>query len=143
MRAGPSNSFHTLARVPGIRARFGAMAALACALALAACGGESDERPIPQGDGDAILAQLEEVEAQVDAGECDAAEATAGAVADAIASLPEDVDGELRQTLITASGRLLEQTRDPDQCVVPPEPEPEPPPTGTTDGGGVLEEDDG
>ena len=121
--------------------RFGAMAAFACALALAACGGESDEGTIPQGDGDEILAQLEEVEAQVEAGECDDAQVTAGAVADAIASLPDEVDGELRQTLITASGRLLEQTRNPEQCV-----EPEPTPTGASGVEGVTtdpEEDDG
>jgi len=135
-----SNPLHTLARVPGIRARFGAMAAFACALTLAACGGGSDEGTIPQDEGQAILDQLAQVDQQVSDGECDAAEATALDLAEEINNLPSEVDGELRQTLITASGRLIEQTRDPQQCK---EPEPEPPPTGASGEEGVLPEEDG
>jgi len=135
-----SNPLHTLARVPGIRARFGAIAASACALTLAACGGGSDEGTIPQNEGDAIVRQREEVDQLVPDGECDAAEDGALQVAEAISNLPSEVDGELRQTLISASGRLVEQTRDPNQCE---EPEPEPPPTGASGEEGVFPEEDG
>ena len=125
-----------------MRKRFGAMATFACALTLAACGSEGDsssEGTIPESDGEAILDRLDELEQQVEEGECDAAEVTAGEIADAIRSLPPEVDGELRQTLVTASGRLAEQSRT--QCEEEPEPEPEPP-TGATGGEAVLEDEE-
>jgi len=128
--------------VQGKRARLGAAAAFACVFTLAACGGESDEGTIPQDEGSTILEQLEQLEEQVNNGECDEAEATAMSVSEAIAALPDDVDGELRQTLITASSQLVEQTRDPQQCEEPEEPEePEPDPSGATGAEGVSEDE--
>ncbi len=126
-----------------MRKRFGAMAVFACVIALAACGsgGDDVESTIPQDAGAEILAQLDQIEAEVEAGECEAAQATADELNTRIESLPEDdVSGELRETLLTASGRLQEQTRDPEQCE---EPELPPPPTGATGETGVLEEDEG
>lgn len=117
------------------------MAALACALSLTACGGDSDEGTIPQDDGAEILTQLEEVEQQVENRQCAAAEAGALRVADAIAELPDEVDGELRRTLVEASARLVEQTRDEQQCQEREPPDPPAPTPGATGAEGVLEDE--
>ncbi len=117
------------------------MVALACALSLTACGGESDEGTIPQGDGADILAQLEQVEEQVENRQCAAAEASALSVAEAIAALPDEVDGELRRTLVEASARLVEQTRDEQQCEEREPPDPPELTPGATGAEGVLEDE--
>ena len=116
-----------------------AMATLGCVFALASCGSEEEEPTIPTDQGDAILAQLEQLDQQVQAGDCAAAEQTALGIQETIQGLPVDVDGELRETLVSASGNLVAQTRDDEQCE---EEEEEPPPTGATGEVGVLEEED-
>jgi hypothetical protein len=143
MRAGSSSRFHTLARV-GTSARFGAVAAFACALAIAACGenGSGQEGTIPQNAGDNIVAQLDTLKGQVEAGECDAAQETADLIEEAISNLPNDVDGELRETLQTASGNLQTQARDPEQCEEPEAPPPPPPDTGASGAEGVATDED-
>ena len=126
---------HTLARVLGKRATLGAMSTIACVGALAACGESEDPEPsIPQGTGDAILRALDEVQAFVDEGECDAAEARAQTVRNAIGDLPVDVPDDVEQTLVQASDNLVGQTRT--QCEQAEEP-PEDDPTGATGEEGV------
>jgi hypothetical protein len=137
--------FHRLDRV-GFRARLGAVTAFACAFALAGCGGNGNgnENTIPRDAGADIVAQLDQLKAQVEAGECETAAATADSIEDTISGLPSDVDGKLRETLQTASGNLQTQTRDPNQCEEPPEepePDPEPPPGATGIEGATGEEE--
>jgi len=88
------------------------MSAIACVATLAACGESEDPEPsIPQGTGDAILRALDEVQAFVDEGQCDAAEAKAQTVRNAIGDLPADVPDDVEQTLVRASDNLVGQTR--------------------------------
>jgi hypothetical protein len=108
---------HRLASVLGKRATLGAMSTIACVATLAACGKSEDPEPsIPQGTGDAIVTALDSVQDQVDAGDCDAAEATAQHVRDAIGGLPADVPDDVQQALVKGSDNLVAQTRDPTQC---------------------------
>ena len=134
---------HRLARVQGFRATLGAMATLTCLFGLAACGSEEEERTIPADQGDQILAHLDQLEERVNAGECALAEETALSLQQTIQNLPAEVDGELRETLARASGNLVSQTRDPDQCEEAEEKvkEPEEPIPGATGAEGVLEEE--
>ncbi|HYH61748.1 MAG TPA: hypothetical protein VD766_07770 [Solirubrobacterales bacterium] len=129
--------------MPGTRilARVGAACAIALAPSLSACGGEEDLGTIPQAEGDAVLSQLDELRGQLDAGDCDAAEATGQDIRDNIESISQDVSEELEQALVQASDNLASLTRT--DCQEPEEPEePEPPPpTGTSDDGTVLEDE--
>ena len=126
---------HTLALVLGKRAKLGAMSTIACAALLASCGESDDPEPsIPEVRGDEIVAALDKAQTEVEAGECDDAQATAQNIRDAIGALPPDVPDDIQQTLVRASDNLVAQTRDPDQCEQddpePPAPEPEPGATG-------------
>ena len=104
-----------LAPMPGIRAILSALVAATCALALAACGAD-EEGPIPQDDGELLLTQLEQIEDEVQAMQCDAARDTAAEFAETVDQLPPEVDGPLRQGLVEASANLEELSEDPAQC---------------------------
>jgi hypothetical protein len=136
-----TTSLHTLADpVPGTRilARVGTACAIALTPTLSACGGDDDQGTIPQAEGNAILDQLETVQEQVDAGECDAAEETAQQVQAAIDGIGQDVSDELEEALVSASGNLTALTRT--QCEEPDDPpEPTDDPSGTTGAEGVSE----
>jgi hypothetical protein len=113
------------------------MSTIACAATLAACGESEDPEPsIPKGAGDAIVSALDRVQQQVDDGDCDAAEATAQNIRDAIGGLPPDVPDDIQQTLIQASDNLVDQTRD--QCEPAEEPPEDDPPAGATGEEGVV-----
>lgn len=105
-----------LAPMPGFRA-YRALAAAACALFLAACGGE--EGTIPQDPGEKLLAQLQAIDEAVNNGQCEAAVATAVEFAETVNNLPEDVDPEVREGLVDASLNLRTLTDDPEQCREP------------------------
>ncbi len=92
--------------MPGIRAISSALAVVACAIGVAACGGEDDAGPIPRDEGDQLLAQLDQIESAVERQDCDEAQATALAFADRVDSLPSEVGGELREALVRASVNL-------------------------------------
>jgi hypothetical protein len=106
-----------LGSMPGIRATFGALAVVACAAGLAACGGDEEGGPIPQATGETLIAQLDQIESAVQAGECDAAQTTALAFAQGVNDLPTEVSGELRTRLVEASANLEELI--PTQCEAP------------------------
>jgi hypothetical protein len=130
---------HTLACVLGKRATLGAMSTIACAAVLASCGGDSeeDEGSIPAQTGTNILSKLDEVEAEVEEGQCDAAAATAAEIQAAIAGLGSSVKGELEETLVEASDSLVTLVRD--DCVQedkPPKDDEEP--TGASGEEGVV-----
>lgn len=128
---------HRLARVLGKRATLGAMSAIACAAALASCGGsEEDEGTIPTQTGQNILTKLDDVEQQFDAGECDAAEASALQIQAAIAGL-NSVKGNLEEALVEASGNLVTLVRE-DCEPADEEKEPPEPPSGATGEEGTV-----
>jgi hypothetical protein len=116
---GPSR----LASMPGIRAISSALAVVACAGTLAACGGDDEGGPIPQDAGDQMIGQLDQIEELVDQGNCSEARAVAASFAESVDQLPAEVDGELREGLVRASGNLVDLTENTEQCT---------PPTGTT-----------
>ena len=110
----------------GIRAILGALAAVACAAALAACGGDEEGGPIPESAGDQLLAQLEQIETAVNRGDCAAAQVAATGFAEQVNGL--EVEGQLRTALVDASVNLEGLTEDPEKCQ---------PTTGATGEGGV------
>jgi hypothetical protein len=132
-----------LASMPGIRASSSALAVATCAAALAACGGNDEGGPIPREAGNQLIDQLDQIQTLVDEGLCDEAQQTAVAFATGVNELPEEVDGELRDRLVEASGNLESLTTD--QCTpatgatgetgeIPPETTEEaPPPEETTE----------
>ena len=103
--------------MPGIRATSGALAVVACATVLAACGGEEESGPIPQESGTQLIDQLSQIEDQIGGGDCEAAQQTALAFANSVDQLPQEVDGELRERLVEASANLEALTQDPEQCM--------------------------
>ena len=105
-----------LGSMPGIRALTSAMAAVACATALAACGGEDENGPIPPEQGNQLLERLSEIEAAVDQGDCDRARQLAVGLAEDVGRLPLVEDPELRDALVEASGNLVSLTEDPQEC---------------------------
>jgi hypothetical protein len=107
-----------LGSMPGIRATLSALAVVACAAGLAACGGDEEGGPIPQDAGEALIAQLDEIERAVQEGDCDAAQATALAFAQRVDDLPAEVSGELRTRLVEASANL--EALIPTQCEAAP-----------------------
>jgi len=106
---------------------------------VSACGSEKDQGTIPQDQGNAVLEQLETVQAQLDAGDCDGAEATAIDIQETLANIGQEVSEELEAALVEASGNLTDQTRT--QCEPVEEPPPPVEPTGAT--GEEGSEDDG
>jgi hypothetical protein len=123
--------------MPGTRAISSALAVAACAAALAACGGDDEGGPIPTDQGNQLLGLLDQVESLVNAGDCTAAQDAAVEFGSQVNELPPEVDGELRNSLVSASSSLTTLTEE--QCedaptgpsgeegVVTPEPDPEEP----------------
>ena len=89
-------------RRPNLRA---AALMAVCALALSACGDE-EEGTIPAEPAQALQAQLDQIEASIDAGACDAAQTQALGFAQAVNELPADVDPRVRAQLVEAAGNL-------------------------------------
>jgi hypothetical protein len=86
------------------------MRALACiglvlALALAGCGSKQ-EKSIPAGDADALLAGLDRVSSQFDNGACNGAEAKVRDLQNAAAQLPSSVDPEVKSNIEAGLRRL-------------------------------------
>jgi hypothetical protein len=106
-----------LGSMPGIRATLGALAVVACAAGLAACGGDEEGGPIPQDAGETLIAQLDEIESAVQAGDCTLAQTTALDFAQGVNDLPTEVSGELRTRLVEASANLEELSQT--QCQEP------------------------
>jgi hypothetical protein len=117
--------------------------ALGACLAAAGCGGGDDEgAPIPGDQAQALLRQLDNVEARLEQGSVGACRdvfehpesPNRPAVDELVAQVPDDVDPEVRSALQRSFDRLwdlVEQEcsdREPEE---EPEPEPEPEPTPT------------
>ena len=100
-----------LGSMPGIRVT---LAVVACSVGMAACGGEDEAGPIPREQGDSLLAQLDQIESAAKEGLCEEAQATALSFAQDVNELPPEVDGDLRQALVSASANLEELSTE--QC---------------------------
>lgn len=107
----------TLAAMPGQKRLAGALAAVAAAMAISACGSSSDNATIPQQNADELNAALNSVQAAVDSGDCKAAEKAAGNFIDTVNNLPDTVGTDDKEALRSAGENLEELARDPQQCV--------------------------
>jgi hypothetical protein len=87
------------------------MRALACigvvaALALAGCGGEKQGHTIEPGDAQSLIAGLDRVGSQFDAGACNGAEAKVADLEAAASQLPSSVDPEVKANIEAGMRRL-------------------------------------
>jgi hypothetical protein len=100
---------------PGMRIRALPLPLLAAVgvLMLSGCG--ADEGAIPSGDGELLMQKTDELKAQVDAEECDEANATLTEIRQASLELPDDVDPEIVSSLDRLISRIDEQLDE--QCV--------------------------
>ena len=79
--------------------------ALVLALALAGCGSKQ-KKTIPAGDAQSLVAGLDRVAAQFDAGACNGAEAKAADLENAAARLPSTVDPKVKANIDAGLQRL-------------------------------------
>ncbi len=100
-----------------------AAAALAAVVGLSACGDDEPEPSIPLSGAQTLIATLEEIQANVDAGSCLVAADKVDELRSEIDDLPDEVDEDLRGELENGADRLSILVNDPDQCERPEEPE--------------------
>jgi len=81
-----------------------------CALTLSACGGDDESGTIPEEQAQALLAQLNEIDDAIEAGDCETAEAQALTFAQAVNELPAEVDPEVRERIVEGARNLESQT---------------------------------
>ena len=107
-------------------------AAASVALALGACGAGGGSRPIPADDAAFLIAQIEQVEERVAAGDgVSVRNGTFVRLDRAVDRLPENVDGDVRQALVDGIDHLEGLAED--ECeAAPPEPAETTPSTPTT-----------
>jgi hypothetical protein len=101
---------------------------VAAVLAFAGCGGDGVDNAkhgIPQGDAQAILTQLDQIQSQFDNGACNGASAKVRELEGRVEGLPRSVDSDLRRELVNGVRRLDQLVSD--QCQ-----RPEPTQTQTT-----------
>jgi hypothetical protein len=109
--------------MPGKTRLAGALAVVATAMAISACGSSSDNATIPQQNADELNAALNSAQAAVEAGNCKEAENAAGDFIDAVNNLPDSVSTDDKDGLRAAGANLEKLAQDPSQCK---------PDTGTT-----------
>jgi hypothetical protein len=105
-----------LAAMPfGPRTILAALAAGALALGAWGCG-SSDDKSIPPSSSDQLLAQLDDVQGQVESGNCEVAKSGAIQFKNSVDGLPSDVDSATKKDLNQLADNLIELTNDPAQC---------------------------
>lgn len=90
------------------------------ALGLSACG-SSDDGTIPEGDAEALLATLAQIQGNVDDGDCTSARTDASQLTSQIDLLPKDVGAETKGQLFEAANNLEALIDDPTKCAEPDE----------------------
>ena len=108
------------------------------ALALGACG-SGDDGTIPQGDADALLSTLDQIEQSVDAGDCSIATNVATQLVTQVNGLPKEVGEETKAALRDASNNLVALTQDPTKCEEPDQEQTTTTETGATGASGFEE----
>jgi hypothetical protein len=105
-----------LAAMPfGPRTILAALAAGALALGAWGCG-SSDDKSIPPTSSDQLLAALDDVQGQVESGNCEVAKSGAIQFKNSVDGLPSDVDSATKKDLNQLADNLIELTNDPAQC---------------------------
>jgi hypothetical protein len=111
--------------MPGQMRLAGALAAVALAMAISACGSSGgDNATIPPNDAAELTSALDEVQAAVDKGRCAKAEEAAASFVDVVNGLGDTVGTANKEALRSAGENLEKLAQDRQQCV---------PKTGTTD----------
>ena len=99
-----------LATIAAMRKRLrliGALALAASSLGLAACGGDDGPEPsIPPESADTLLADLDEIQQNIDVDSCFAAATRVDSLVTDIEALPADVDQDLKRNLTASAERL-------------------------------------
>ena len=90
------------------------------ALGLAACG-DSGDGTIPEGDAEALLATLTQIQSNVDDGDCTSARTDASQLVSQINLLPKEVGAETKGDLFEAANNLEDLIEDPTKCAEPDE----------------------
>jgi hypothetical protein len=111
--------------MPGVR-RISLLALVVAGLA-AGCG--SDDEALPEPTAERMLSQVEGIQEDVEAGNCELVTAQAEQFATEVQNLPGDVEDDVRSGLEQAASRLVDLAREPGQC--------EEPETGATGATGV------
>ncbi len=86
------------------------------ALALAGCG-SGDDGTIPEGDGNELLALLDALQSDVEAGDCETIDDRAAQVQTQVQALPAEVDSAVKTELLDAAAQLENLSADPPECV--------------------------
>ena len=92
-----------------------AIALLAAAVTLSACGSDGDGT-IPRDRGGEMLAALDELEQRRAEGECALMAGAASRFVTAAAALPDTVDKDVKQAILEGGANLRELASDPTQC---------------------------
>ncbi|MGH2961244.1 MAG: hypothetical protein ACRDL3_03485 [Solirubrobacterales bacterium] len=88
---------------------------VACALALAACGGD-EEGTIPPESAAALLQSLDDARGERDQEDCQGIEDAAGNLRAQVEQLPDTVDAEVRTALEEGTDNLVGLADDPEEC---------------------------
>ena len=100
-----------------IRSAVLALIPVAGVMVLAGCGGDDGPDPsISQEDAQTLLAQVQEVEDNVEVGSCIVASDRTDQLISDIGELPDSVDEDVRQALDNGANNLRLLLADPDQC---------------------------
>lgn len=100
-----------------IRSAVLALIPVAGVMVLAGCGGDSGPDPsISREDAQTLLAQVQEVEDNVEVGSCIVASDRTDQLISDIGELPDSVDEDVRQALDNGANNLRLLLADPDQC---------------------------
>ena len=93
------------------------MIPMAGVMVLAGCGGDSGPDPsISREDAQTLLAQVQEIEDNVEVGSCIVASDRTDQLISDIGELPDSVDEDVRQALDNGANNLRLLLADPDQC---------------------------
>jgi hypothetical protein len=100
-----------------IRSAVLALIPVAGVMVLAGCGGDSGPDPsISREDAQTLLAQVQEIEDNVEVGSCIVASDRTDQLISDIGELPDSVDEDVRQALDNGANNLRLLLADPDQC---------------------------